>query len=141
VLSASEAKLERPNFQFVQSATHFSPLPAPLNSSPSSHHVYHPPPPSNHLLYQTNLYLVPVTLPVTASTQASMNLDVSSANSHPETAAFVHVPCNQNQEPQTHQSQSQNISMESPESGNGLDNNLTRDQIYKSQPPPPALPS
>ncbi|XP_027922423.1 uncharacterized protein LOC114180326 isoform X2 [Vigna unguiculata] len=127
----------------LQSATRNLPL----------HHIYQQPRPSTHLLYQTNpvcpVYLVPVTLPMTASTQPSMNLNVSSlgfhvphnytSNSHnylthTQTAPLVHH----------HQPQSQNISItsvESPESGNELHNNLARDQIYKSQPPPPALPS
>lgn len=151
----------------VQSATSNLPLHTPLNSLPS---IYQQPRPSTHLVYQTNpicpVYLVPVTLPMTASTQASMNLNVSSIGSrvprnstsdsqnyltHTETAALVHVPYNENQarqidvSPMHHlQSQSQNISItsvESPESGNELDNNLTRDQIYKSQPPPPVLSS
>ncbi|BAU00910.1 hypothetical protein LR48_Vigan102s003700 [Vigna angularis] len=154
----------------VQSATRNLPLHAPLNSLPTGHCIYQQSRPSTHLVYQTNpicpVYLVPVTLPMTASTQASMNLNLSSIGSrvprnstsdsqnyltHTETAALVHVPYNENQAPQIDvspmhhiQSQSQNISItsvESAESGNELDNNLTRDQIYKSQPPPPALPS
>jgi len=142
-------QVESPNFQFLQSATHFLPLHTPLNPATPLH------PPSHHLLHQTN-HMCPVYLvPVTVSTQASMNVNLSSINSHlprsshnylthPETAPCVQVPYNENQEPQTYQSQSQDISItsvESPESGNQLDNNLTRDQIYKSQPPPPPLPS
>ncbi|TKY50496.1 clustered mitochondria protein [Spatholobus suberectus] len=157
-------QVERPNFQFVQTATHFVPL-----------HTYHNPRPLQHLVYHPNqlcpVYLVPLgnmppnTLPVTAAAQASMNLNASSINSHVahnstshtqnyltdnETSSFVHVPYNGNQEqemdiyPMHHLSQSQNISVsstESPKCGNELDDDLAHVQIYKSQPPPPALPS
>ncbi|RDX87974.1 hypothetical protein CR513_30484, partial [Mucuna pruriens] len=169
-------QVEKPKFQFVQPTTHFLPLHTAPNSITSGQQIHHHQPrPLQHLVYHPNqlcpVYLVPVgnmppnTLPTTATTQVSMNLNASSVNSHVsqnstshsqnystdnETTSFVHVPYDRNQEremdiyPMHHQPQSHNISIaseESPKCGNELDKDIARVQIYKSQPPPPALPS
>ncbi|XP_057444709.1 protein PAL OF QUIRKY [Lotus japonicus] len=62
------------------------------------------------------------------------------------TISFVYVPYNGSKQPEMdiypmHQ-QSQTVSItEFPKDGNELDDELAHDQIYKSQPPPPTMPS
>ncbi|XP_061337407.1 protein PAL OF QUIRKY [Gastrolobium bilobum] len=179
-------QVERPHLQFVQAATHFLPLhPSGLLPVPSLQHIYQQPRPLQHMVYHANqpcpVYLVPIgnmppnSLPISAASQASLNLNASLMNCHvahnPEVgarspfahdftsqnyltnnaiASVVHVPYNGSQQKEMdiyqmhNQSQSQNVSItprESPEYENELDDDLARVQIYKSQPPPPTLPS
>ncbi|XP_027358744.1 uncharacterized protein LOC113867553 [Abrus precatorius] len=102
-------------------------FPTPLNicyrdSVPEVHLL--PPPP---LLYHS-LYLLPSTL---LSTYASLQPQLS----------FYPIPMNHSQSQS--QPQSQNVSPHGQHGNdsNELDNDLARLQIYKSQPPPPPLPS
>ncbi|KAL2335764.1 hypothetical protein Fmac_016977 [Flemingia macrophylla] len=156
--------VERPNSRFVQTATHFLPLqPTILNPIlPFGQQIF----PLQHMVYNPNQVCPVYLVPIAATTQALMNPNASSVNSHVhhnnstshtqsyitdnETASFVYVPCNGNQEqemdtrPMHHQSQSKNISVttrESPRCEDDLDNDLAQVHICKPQPPPPSLPS
>lgn len=153
-------QVQRQHVQFVQPGVHFNPTGTP--AVPAYRPMHQQQPPLQHLIYHPNqpypVYLVPLgqiphnSLPTTASSQASlMNLYSSQASqtfrAANSAASFVcvRVPYDASLQqeidlpPLYHQSQT--VAIESPEFGNEHEGEIDRDQIYKSQPPPPPLPS
>ncbi|KAJ1442563.1 hypothetical protein SESBI_00929 [Sesbania bispinosa] len=164
-------QVERPHLQYVPAATQFLPLhPSSMLPVQTCQVIYQPPRSLQHLVYHPNqpcpVYLVPIgntppnSLPINATSQASLNLNASFMNYHvaqdPEvgamssfahgsltsqnylidnaTTSFIYVPCNGSQQPEMDfYQQSQNIPVTSRESPNPKYGNELDDDFTHAQ--------